>query len=169
MKFGIYIITTETISTKYLKNPLHQSVCLCVPLGNGSVNTFPLQWIHATIEKLLDESFSTRSVSCQETVWFFKILITMRQTVRHHDPQTNTIWILSSLNTKTHSWLWVNWHLTGIIIFCIDSALNSGSCSIFRLATPKFSTWINCFGLNKLYYISSVSSFAIARNTHCML
>jgi hypothetical protein len=37
-------------------------------LGNGSVNTFPRQRILATIEELLDASFSIRSVSYQRRV-----------------------------------------------------------------------------------------------------
>jgi hypothetical protein len=45
MKLGIYITAREPISTAYLKNHSHQSVCLYVYplslLGNGSVNTFP--------------------------------------------------------------------------------------------------------------------------------
>jgi hypothetical protein len=74
MKIGIYsyIMTTEPISTVYFTNPSHQSVCLYVylssrrkataplsvslisVLSNGSVNTFPRQQIHATIEEFLD-------------------------------------------------------------------------------------------------------------------
>jgi hypothetical protein len=42
MKLGMYIIAPEPISTVYLKNSSHQSVCLYVYqlslLGNGSVN-----------------------------------------------------------------------------------------------------------------------------------
>jgi hypothetical protein len=37
-------------------------------LGNGSVNTFPTQRIHTTIEELLDELFPMRSVSYQRIV-----------------------------------------------------------------------------------------------------
>jgi hypothetical protein len=38
-------------------------------LGNGSVNTFPLQRMNATVEESLDASFSVRSVSYQTGVW----------------------------------------------------------------------------------------------------
>jgi hypothetical protein len=41
----------ESISTAYFINPSHHSVSMCIPislLGNGSVNTFPLQQIHDT-------------------------------------------------------------------------------------------------------------------------
>jgi hypothetical protein len=43
-------------------------LCVCVPpilslLDSGSVNTFPWQRIHATIEELLDVVFSMQSVS----------------------------------------------------------------------------------------------------------
>jgi hypothetical protein len=63
MKFDIYIMVLETISTSYFLNPPHQSVCLHVNphvslLGNGSVYRFPWQRIHATIEELLEASFS---------------------------------------------------------------------------------------------------------------
>jgi hypothetical protein len=40
-------------------------VCRCIPLsllGNGSVRALPRQRIHATIEELLDASFSMKSV-----------------------------------------------------------------------------------------------------------
>jgi hypothetical protein len=56
------------ISTACFTNPSHESVSVCVsPLslrGNGSVNKFPRQRIHATIELL--DSFSMRSVSYQK-------------------------------------------------------------------------------------------------------
>jgi hypothetical protein len=81
MKLGVYIMATEPISTAYVINSSHQSVSLYMHpsyrckamgrlsasvlslLGNGSVNTFPQQRIHATIEELLDAPFSLRSVS----------------------------------------------------------------------------------------------------------
>jgi hypothetical protein len=68
-------MATEPISTAYFMNPSHQSVCLYVyppyrckatallivslhsVLGNGAVNTFPRQLIHATVEELLEASF----------------------------------------------------------------------------------------------------------------
>jgi hypothetical protein len=63
-----YILTTEPISTAYFINPTHQSVCLYVyptifdrqRLGKNftsATNT------HATIDKLLDASFSMRFLS----------------------------------------------------------------------------------------------------------
>jgi hypothetical protein len=58
----------ETISTEYFINP-HQSVSVCASLlsvlGKISVNTIPRQRIRATIEELLDTSFSVRSVCYQ--------------------------------------------------------------------------------------------------------
>jgi hypothetical protein len=67
-----------------LINPSQQSGSVCVPpavarqwlgsvylysvLGNGSVNTFPRQRIHAAEEELLDESFYMRSMSNQMRV-----------------------------------------------------------------------------------------------------
>jgi Zn-finger protein len=69
----VHIMAPEPISKAYFINPCHQSVCLHVYcplllLGNNSVNTFPWQWIHATIEELLDASFSIWSMSCQRSV-----------------------------------------------------------------------------------------------------
>jgi hypothetical protein len=46
----------ESVSMAYFKYPAHQSLCLCVLLGNGSINTFLWKRIHAIIEKLLDVS-----------------------------------------------------------------------------------------------------------------
>jgi hypothetical protein len=42
-------------------------------LGNDTVDTFPWQQIHATIEELLETSFSMQSVSCQRKLgnYFF--------------------------------------------------------------------------------------------------
>jgi hypothetical protein len=37
------ITAPEPISTVYFINPSHQSVCLYILLGNGSLNTFPRQ------------------------------------------------------------------------------------------------------------------------------
>jgi hypothetical protein len=53
IKFGMYIMAPEPISTAYLINPSHQSVCLynvshLSLLGNGSIKTFPQQRIHQT-------------------------------------------------------------------------------------------------------------------------
>jgi hypothetical protein len=65
MKHGTYFIVTEPILTAYFINPSRQSVCLYVYLrlpllGNGSVDTFPWQRIHAAIEELLEASFYIR-------------------------------------------------------------------------------------------------------------
>jgi hypothetical protein len=50
----MYITGPEPISTAYFINPSHQNVCLHVYplplLGNGSIDTFTRQPIHATIE-----------------------------------------------------------------------------------------------------------------------
>jgi hypothetical protein len=88
MKLGMCIMTTEPISTTYLINPSHQSVCLSMypsygckatarldtstsllsVVGNSSVNMFPRKRIQ-TIEELLDASFSMRSVISKESLW----------------------------------------------------------------------------------------------------
>jgi hypothetical protein len=73
MKLGMYIMAPEPISTAYFINPSPQSACLCVHpplvvtqwLGedvNAATNT------QATIEDLLDASFSMRSVSYERKV-----------------------------------------------------------------------------------------------------
>jgi hypothetical protein len=58
IKLGMYIMAPEPISTPYFKNPRFSlCVCMCIPLsllGKGSVNTFPRQEIHETIEERLD-------------------------------------------------------------------------------------------------------------------
>jgi hypothetical protein len=77
MKPGMYIMASEPISTAYFINPSHQSVYVYVYplslLGNGSVKTLSRQWTHATIEELLDASFTMRSVSYRGKVgdYFF--------------------------------------------------------------------------------------------------
>jgi hypothetical protein len=61
--------------------PSSRYVCMCIPpivarqsvsllslLGDRSVNAFPRQRIQATVEELLDASFSVRSVSYQRRV-----------------------------------------------------------------------------------------------------
>jgi hypothetical protein len=73
VKLGMYIMAPKPISTAYLINPSHQSVCLYVypPILDGerlskyvraATNT------HETIEELLDASFSMRSLSYQGKV-----------------------------------------------------------------------------------------------------
>jgi hypothetical protein len=70
MKLGTYITAPEPISTALLKNPSHQSVCLYVyppsvarqRLGR---NVTAVTTAHATIEELLDASFSVWPVSYQ--------------------------------------------------------------------------------------------------------
>jgi hypothetical protein len=69
VKLDIYVMATEPISTSYFINPSHSPVSICVSpivarqrLGKdvtAATNT------HATIEEMLDASFSTRSVSYQ--------------------------------------------------------------------------------------------------------
>jgi hypothetical protein len=74
MKLCMYIMSPEPISTAYFINPSHQSVCLHVypsycckttarlsvflysVLGNVSVNTFPRQRLHTTIDACVWES-----------------------------------------------------------------------------------------------------------------
>jgi hypothetical protein len=69
MKFGVYIVAPEPITTAYFINPSHQSVCLYVyPLNvvarqRLGKNVTAATNTHATIEELLDASFSMRSVS----------------------------------------------------------------------------------------------------------
>jgi hypothetical protein len=73
MKLGMQIMAPESISTAYIMNPSHQSVCLCVytpivarqrlgKIVTEATNT------HATIEELLGESFFMRSVTYQRTL-----------------------------------------------------------------------------------------------------
>jgi hypothetical protein len=58
MKLGLHIMALQHISAVHFINPAHQSVFEYISflslLGNGSVNTFLLQQIQATIEELLD-------------------------------------------------------------------------------------------------------------------
>jgi hypothetical protein len=73
LKFGMYIMAPEPISVTYFINPSHQSVCLYVYpplwlLGNGSVDTFPWQQIHVTIEELLEASSPIWSTLYQRRV-----------------------------------------------------------------------------------------------------
>jgi hypothetical protein len=70
MKLGMCITTPELISTAYFINPFHQSVWLYVyPLivatQRLSKNVTVAMNTHATIEELVDASFSMRSVSYQ--------------------------------------------------------------------------------------------------------
>jgi hypothetical protein len=72
MKFGMYIMAPQPISVAYFINPSHQSVSVCVsPIVarqrlskevTAATNT------SATIEELLDASFSMRSVLYQRKV-----------------------------------------------------------------------------------------------------
>jgi hypothetical protein len=62
MKLGMYKMAAES------KQSVPVSVSPLSLLGNGSVNTFPRQRIHETIEELLDASFSVRSVSHKKKV-----------------------------------------------------------------------------------------------------
>jgi hypothetical protein len=70
MKLGVYIMATESISMAYFINLCHQSVCLHVypsivarqQLGKSVPRAIN---IHATMEQLLNASFSIRSLSYQ--------------------------------------------------------------------------------------------------------
>jgi hypothetical protein len=70
LKFSMYVITPEPISTAYFINPSHESGCLYVyphtvtkqRLGK---NVTAATSTHATIEELLGASFSMQSVSHQ--------------------------------------------------------------------------------------------------------
>jgi hypothetical protein len=70
MKTGMYIMAPEPISTTYIINPTHRSVCLYVyPLivarQRLRKNVTAVTNTHATIEELLDTSFYMRSMSYQ--------------------------------------------------------------------------------------------------------
>jgi hypothetical protein len=83
MKLGMYIMLPEPVSAAYFINSSHPSVRLYVyplivarqRLGENftaATNTY------AKIEELLDESFSMRSVSCQNKVgnhFFVELLV----------------------------------------------------------------------------------------------
>jgi hypothetical protein len=65
MKLSMYIIAPEPISTVYFINPSHQSVCLytyhpIVARQRLGKNITAATNTHATIEELLDASFSLR-------------------------------------------------------------------------------------------------------------
>lgn len=64
------------------------------------MNTFPWQQIHATIEELLDMSFSVQPVSCRREVYVLYVypLIVARQWLSKHIPvATNTHTIIEEL------------------------------------------------------------------------
>jgi hypothetical protein len=82
MKLGMYIMAPEPISTVYLINPSHQSLCLYVYLPivarqRLGKNATEAKNTHATIEELLDASLTMRSLSYQRKVgdWFFPELL----------------------------------------------------------------------------------------------
>jgi hypothetical protein len=82
MKLGIYIMAPEPISTAYFENPSHQSVCLyvyppVVARQQLSKKVTASTTIQATVEELLDVSFSMLSGSSQRKVgdYFFPELI----------------------------------------------------------------------------------------------
>jgi hypothetical protein len=63
-----HMTATEPISTSYFLNPFHQSVCLCVyPISFGKIVTATTN-TQATIEDLLDLSFSMRCVPYERKV-----------------------------------------------------------------------------------------------------
>jgi hypothetical protein len=73
MKLDLSLTVLEPISTAYLINPSHQSVCLYVYssviakqlLGN---NVTAAKNIYSTVEDLFNASFSMRSLSYQRKV-----------------------------------------------------------------------------------------------------
>jgi hypothetical protein len=89
MKLCMYIMEPQPISTAYFINPSHQSVCLYVyppivirqRLGK---NVTAATNKNATLDKLLDESFSMRSVSYQKNVddQFFPELLVIKYSKR---------------------------------------------------------------------------------------
>jgi hypothetical protein len=73
MERGTYIMAPKCILTAYFINPFHQSVHLYVypPIVDWQrlgENVTAAMYTHATIEELLDASFSLRYVSCQRKV-----------------------------------------------------------------------------------------------------
>jgi hypothetical protein len=69
MKLGMYGMALEPISTTYLINPAHQYVYLLIVARQRlSKNITAAANTHATIEEVLDASFSMRSVSYQRKV-----------------------------------------------------------------------------------------------------
>jgi hypothetical protein len=77
-----YIMAPEPISSAYLINPTHQSVCLYVYPSTVARQRLAKSFTiatntHATVEELLESSFSMLSVSYQRKVddWFFPELL----------------------------------------------------------------------------------------------
>jgi hypothetical protein len=73
MKIGMYIMAPEPISKAYFINPSHHSTCLYVyapfiARQRLDKNFTAAKDIHAILEELLDEPFSTLSLSCQRKV-----------------------------------------------------------------------------------------------------
>jgi hypothetical protein len=81
MKLGTYITALEPVSTAYFINPSHQSVYLYVyPLsliGNGSVNTFPRQRMHARIRIFGRVVFCAARVVSKESMSEFKAKLSL--------------------------------------------------------------------------------------------
>jgi hypothetical protein len=68
MKLGTYIMVPVPISTAYLINPSHQSVCMCVYPPIVAMQRLGENVTASTTEKLLEASFSVRSVPYQRKV-----------------------------------------------------------------------------------------------------
>jgi hypothetical protein len=86
-------MATQPISTTYFVNLSHQSVFLCASLpllGCGSIKTFTRQRINATVEEMLDASFSVVSVPCRtDSVCLSAYApIVVRQRLGKHVPTT---------------------------------------------------------------------------------
>jgi hypothetical protein len=66
-KLGMYIMVPEPISTAYFVVPFHQCLCLYVYAATQQLgkHVTAVTNTHATIEELLDASFSVRSISYQ--------------------------------------------------------------------------------------------------------
>jgi hypothetical protein len=64
MKLGMHIMAPEPIWTAYFINASHQFVCLYVYVARQRLgkNVTAATKLHATIEELLDASFSMRSL-----------------------------------------------------------------------------------------------------------
>jgi hypothetical protein len=97
--FGMYIMAHEPLSTAYFINPFHQSACLYVYhrvllLGNGSVDMFPWQRIHASTEELWEASFSIESLSYHRTACgsVYLLIVAMQWLGKHVPATTKTCW-----------------------------------------------------------------------------
>jgi hypothetical protein len=88
MKLGMYVMVPKPISTVYFINLSHQSVCLYVYLAIVARQRLGKNVTAATIEEMLDASFSVRSMTYQTKQAFssfqnflFENVICLHQTI----------------------------------------------------------------------------------------